>query len=407
MMNPSTDTIENTLGLKTAVKRPLKKYLIIVLVILIVHGAGIWAWVQNKSRSEIEYVTVPVEIKTLTTTVSATGNLEPTNTVEVGIEVSGTIDEVLVDYNDRVKTGQVMARLDTTKLVSTMTGSKAALARYRANIAEAEAAYLNARNEWERVRKMSAATQGNYPSRQEMDNTRTTMEKSAAQVSAAKAQADQASAELKTDEENIRKATVVSPVDGIVLERKIEPGQTVVASMQTPVLFTMAEDLTVMQAIVSVDEADIGEVRENQKVEFSVDAYPNRTFSGTITQLRLNSQILNGVVTYDAVVTVENKDLLLRPGMTVTARIVTGMYGNQLSIPNAALRFTPPSEKNNGAKKAKTTTDNTLKHVWVLREGTPVKVSLKVSRTDGTSTAVTQTSLVKGDMVIIGTKEAE
>lgn len=406
-MNPSTDTIDNTLGLKTAAKRPLKKYLIIALVILMVLGAGIWAWVQNQSRSEVEYVTAPVDIKTLTTTVSATGNLEPTNTVEVGIEVSGTIDEVLVDYNDRVKTGQVMARLDTTKLVSAMTGSKAALARYRANIAEAEAAYLNAKNEWERVRKMSAATQGNYPSRQEMDNARTTMEKSAAQVSAAKAQADQASAELKTDEENIRKATVVSPVDGIVLERKVEPGQTVVASMQTPVLFTMAEDLTVMQAIVSVDEADIGEVRENQKVEFSVDAYPNRTFSGTITQLRLNSQIVNGVVTYDAVVTVENKDLLLRPGMTVTARIVTGMYDNQLSIPNAALRFTPPSEKNNGTKKAKTTADTTLKHVWVLREGTPVKVPLKVSRTDGTSTAITQTSLVKGDSVIIGTKEAE
>ncbi len=406
-MNPSTDTIENTLGLNAAAKRPLKKYLIVLAIILLLLGAGVWVWTQNNSRSEIEYVTAPVEIKTLTTTVSATGNLEPTNTVEVGIEVSGTIDEVLVDYNDRVKTGQVMARLDTTKLVSAMTGSKAALARYRANIAEAEAAYLNAKNEWERVRKMSTATQGNYPSRQEMDNARTAMEKSAAQVSAAKAQADQASAELKTDEENIRKATVVSPVDGIVLERKVEPGQTVVASMQTPVLFTMAEDLTVMQAIVSVDEADIGEVRENQKVEFSVDAYPNRTFSGTITQLRLNSQIVNGVVTYDAVVTVENKDLLLRPGMTVTARIVTGMHGNQLSIPNAALRFTPPSEKNNGVKKAKTMTDNTLRHVWVLREGTPVKIPLKVSRTDGSSTAVTQTSLVKGDRVIIGTKEAE
>lgn len=406
-MNPSTDTIENTLGLNAAAKRPLKKYLIVLAVILLLLGAGVWVWTQNNSRSEIEYVTAPVEIKTLTTTVSATGNLEPTNTVEVGIEVSGTIEDVLVDYNDRVKTGQVMARLDTTKLVSAMTGSKAALARYRANIAEAEAAYLNARNEWERVRKMSAATQGNYPSRQEMDNARTSMEKSAAQVSAAKAQADQASAELKTDEENIRKATVVSPVDGIVLERKVEPGQTVVASMQTPVLFTMAEDLTVMQAIVSVDEADIGEVRENQKVEFSVDAYPNRTFSGTITQLRLNSQIVNGVVTYDAVVTVENKDLLLRPGMTVTARIVTGMYGNQLSIPNAALRFTPPSEKNNGVKKAKTMTDNTLRNVWVLREGTPVKIPLKVSRTDGSSTAVTQTSLVKGDRVIIGTKEAQ
>ncbi|KFN38554.1 MAG: secretion protein HlyD [Sulfuricurvum sp. MLSB] len=406
-MNPSTDTIENTLGLNAAAKRPLKKYLIVLAVILLLLGAGVWVWTQNNSRSEIEYVTAPVDIKTLTTTVSATGNLEPTNTVEVGIEVSGTIEDVLVDYNDRVKTGQVMARLDTTKLLSAMTGSRAALARYRANIAEAEASYLNAKNEWERVRKMSAATQDNYPSRQEMDNARTSMEKSAAQVSAAKAQADQASAELKTDEENIRKATVVSPVDGIVLERKVEPGQTVVASMQTPVLFTMAEDLTVMQAIVSVDEADIGEVRENQKVEFSVDAYPNRTFSGTITQLRLNSQIVNGVVTYDAVVTVENKDLLLRPGMTVTARIVTGMYGNQLSIPNAALRFTPPSEKDNGVKKAKTMTDNTLRHVWVLREGTPVKIPLKVSRTDGSSTAVTQTSLVKGDRVIIGTKEAQ
>lgn len=406
-MNPSTDSIEKTLGLNVSAKRPLKKYLIIALVVLVIIGAGIWIWKHNENRSTVQYITAPAEIRTLTTTVSATGNLEPTNTVEVGIEVSGTIEEVLVDYNDRVHVGQLMARLDTTKLASKVTSYQAALAKFEANIAEAEATRNKAQNEWDRVRKMVAATQGNYPSGQEVDNTHSTLEASKAAVAAAKAQRDQAYAELRSAQDDLRKAVVVSPINGIVLERKIEPGQTVAASMQTPVLFTMAEDLTKMKVIVSVDEADIGEIKEQQSIRFNVDAYPGKTFTGVITQLRLNSQIVNGVVTYDAVVTVENSDLLLRPGMTASAQIITGVLKDVLTVPNAALRFTPPSNDPKERKKAKNMAENDIKYVWILRNEAPVKVATKVSKSDGTSTVVTQTSLSRGDMVIIGINESE
>lgn len=406
-MNPSTDSIEKTLGMHASGKRPLIKYLIIALVALTFIGAAFWVWYDKKNSSALEYLTAPAQIRTLTTTVSATGNLEPTNTVEVGIEVSGTIEEVFVDFNDRVHVGQLMARLDTTRLASQVTSSKASVARYRANIAEAEAAYINARNEWERVQAMVSSTGGNYPSRQEVDNARASMDKTRAQVAAAQALLAQAQAELITNEDNVRKAKVVSPVEGIVLDRKVERGQTVVASMQTPVLFTMAEDLTKMKVIVSVDEADIGEVRENQQVRFSVDAYPDKTFTGIITQLRLNSQIVSGVVTYDAVVTVNNHDLLLRPGMTASAQIVTGVLRDVLTVPNAALRFTPPSPGRDEKKRAKSTAENNTRYVWILRDNQPEKVAVKATKSDGASTAVTAPSLKAGDAIIIGTKETE
>ncbi len=403
-MNPTTDTIQQTLGTAKSSTPSRKKYLWLILVLFLLIAGG-WYFLQSGSRDEIVYQSAPVERKTLTTTVSATGNLEPTNTVEVGIEVSGTIEEVFVDYNDQVKTGQLMARLDTTRLVSALESSKAALARFTANIAEAKASLTYAQNESDRVRAMYAATSGNYPSKQEMDNTQASLAKAKAQYDAALAQAKQASDELATNQYNLNKAVVVSPVNGIVLDRKIEPGQTVVASMQTPVLFTMAEDLTQMKAIVSVDEADIGEVRENQNVEFTVDAYPNKKFHGVITQLRLNSQIVNGVVTYDAVVRVDNPELLLRPGMTVSAHIITGVLEDVLSVPNAALRFTPPAEQENGGKKAKKNSDGTVRHVWVLHENKPVRIAVETGKSDGTSTVITTTKLAPGDAVLTGTKE--
>ncbi|HLD23576.1 MAG TPA: efflux RND transporter periplasmic adaptor subunit, partial [Sulfuricurvum sp.] len=321
-MNPTTDSIEQTLGLNTQKKSSLIKYLISGIILMLLIGSG-WFWINNAAKSKTLYMTASAETKALTTTVSATGNLEPTNTIDVGIEVSGTITDVLVDYNDHVKTGQLMARLDTTKLSSALTSSKAALLRYQANISAAKAALSNAKNEHERVHKMYTSTGGNYPSKKEVDEADNALLSAKAGLDAAIAQSAQANAELETHQDNLRKANVVSPVDGIVLERKVEMGQTVVASMQTPVLFTMAKSLDIMKVIVSVDEADIGEVKENQSVTFTVDAYPNQYFKGLITQLRLNSQMVNGVVTYDAVVEVPNKDLNLRPGMTATAQIIT------------------------------------------------------------------------------------
>lgn len=393
--------IEQTLGLNAPKKSPLKKYLMIGGAIALI-ALGIGLWVKNSATSKTEYITASAEMKELTTTVSATGNLEPTNTIDVGIEVSGTITDVLVDYNDRVQKGQLMVRLDTTKLTSALTSSKAALLRYQANISAAKATLANARNEHERVHKMYTSTGGNYPSKKEVDEADNALLSAKAGLDAAIAQSAQASAELETHQDNLRKANVVSPVDGIVLERKVEPGQTVVASMQTPVLFTMAKSLDTMKVIVSVDEADIGEVKEKQSVTFSVDAYPNQQFKGLITQLRLNSQMVNGVVTYDAVVEVPNKDLKLRPGMTATAQIITGVVPNTLIVPNAALRFTPPKTKE---EKADTDTKANGKSVWVLRNNKPKRLEVSVGKSDGISTAILSNTLKNGDLVIIGVKE--
>lgn len=394
-------SIEQTLGLNAPKKSPLKKYLILGGVIALI-ALGIGLWVKSSATSKTEYITASAQMKELTTTVSATGNLEPTNTIDVGIEVSGTITDVLVDYNDRVYKGQLMVRLDTTKLTSALTSSKAALLRYQANISAAKATLANARNEHERVHKMYTATGGNYPSKKEVDEADNALLSAKAGLDAAIAQSAQASAELETHQDNLRKANVVSPVDGIILERKVEPGQTVVASMQTPVLFTMAKSLDTMKVIVSVDEADIGEVKEKQSVTFSVDAYPNQQFKGLITQLRLNSQMVNGVVTYDAVVEVPNKDLKLRPGMTATAQIITGVIPNTLIVPNAALRFTPPKTKE---EKADTDTKANGKSVWILRGNKPTQLEVSVGKSDGISTAILSNNLKNGELVIIGVKE--
>jgi len=403
-MSVSTESIEQTLGLNAPKKSPLKKYLLIGGIVLLLIGGG-WFGVKSSASAKTEYLTAPAEIKELTTTVSATGNLEPTNTIDVGIEVSGTITDVLVDYNDHVKAGQLLARLDTTKLMSQVTSSKASLLRYQANISAAKASLSNAKNEYERIHKMYKETGGNYPSKKEVDETDNALLSAKAGLEAAIAQSAQASAELEAHEDNLRKAIVVSPVEGIILERKVEPGQTVVASMQTPVLFTMAKSLDTMKVLVSVDEADVGEVKENQKVTFSVDAYPNHQFKGIITQLRLNSQMVNGVVTYDAVVEVPNSDLKLRPGMTATAQIITGVLPNTLIVPNAALRFTPPKSKDEKIDSVQETSKTNEKSVWILKEKKPSAINVKVGKSDGISTAVTSPNLKAGDKVIIGVKE--
>ncbi len=407
-MTSTSATIEQTLGLgENPTPKRWKKILVALLVLLIVGGSAILFMKQN-TKNDVAYITVPLKVQNLTTTVSATGNLEPTNTVDVGIEVSGTISEVLVDYNDHVHIKQPMARLDTTKLTAVETSSKANWMKFQANEQSAKATLDNALIENERALKMYASTQGNYPSRKEMQSALTAVEQAKAGVAAAKAQVAQSVAQHKTDEENLKKALVVSPIEGIVLSRKVEPGQTVVAAMQTPVLFTLAEDLTKMKAIVSVDEADIGGVKENQKVKFSVDAYANREFEGKITQLRLNSEVVNGVVSYEAVVEVQNDALLLRPGMTANASIITGIQKQVKVVPNAALRFTPPLPSSaNAQDKKKHATEESDKgdHVWILKNKTPMKVKVRIGPSDGISTVLLGSPLKIGDLIITGIEE--
>jgi len=362
------------------------------LVVLIV---GVWGYfyttLHNQEKRD-DYNSVTPTQRNLVIKVSATGNLEPTNSVDVGIEVSGTMEEVLVDYNDKVTKGEILAKLDTTKLRSQVNNSKASLEVAKANLKESEISILDTQHELKRLETLYRSTQGSYPTTQEIDKAKIAYAKAKALYGAYQARVSQSKAQLKVDEEDLSKAIVVSPIEGIVLNKQIEVGQSVVANMAIPILFTLAQDLRKMRAIVSIDEADIGKIKTQQAVEFSVDAYPQKTFKGTITQVRLNAQTVDGVVTYEAVVEVNNSDLLLRPGMTVSADIITTQLFNKWTIPNGALRFTPEAttktSKNlfSAPPKSNKPKPSKQSRVWILKDGMPVELEVEIGQSDGTYT---------------------
>lgn len=306
-------------------------------------------------EAEAGYATEEVRRGSLTVTVSATGNLQPTNQVEVGSEQSGLVTDVYVENNDRVTKGQPIARLDTSRLKDTITQNRAALAAAEAQVAQAEASAAQARANLARLEEVYRLSGGKVPSQTELDSGRAENRRASASVRAAQAQVAQARAALSSAQTNLSKATIYSPVTGVVLSRQVDPGQTVAASFQAPVLFTIAEDLAQMKLEVKVDEADVGQVKSGQRATFTVDAFPGRSFPATITRVDVganagtasssaSSGTASSVVAYTAVLAVQNPDLILRPGMTATADIVTAERKNQLLVPNAALRFSPERE---------------------------------------------------------------
>jgi len=289
-----------------------------------------------------QYLTEAAVTGNLVVTVSASGTLEPTTSVDVGSEMSGTVARVLVQENDHVKKGQLLAQLDLTKLNDAVTRSKAELASTQASVAQARATVAESKASLSRMRQVAEISGGKVPAQTELEKAEATLQRAVANESGARASVEQAQAALKTDETNLAKGTIRSPIDGVVLSRKIEPGQTVVSAMTIPVLFTLAEDLTNMELQVKVDEADVGKVKVGQSATFTVSAWPGQDFPATIQRVSLGSTIVDNVVTYKTVLGVRNDDLALRPGMTATATIVTARRENALLVPNAALRFTPP-----------------------------------------------------------------
>lgn len=385
-----------------------------VLILIAVSAFAVWFLFFRGGDAQPQYVTTPIKRQDLKVTVQATGNLEPLRTVTVGIEVSGTLREVLVDYNDPVKAGQVLARLDTVKLESSLNSSRAQLKVARANLISNEAAANEAKLQLNRLQQVFESTNGAYPSQKDMDSAKAAYDRANASLSASRAQLEQAEAEVLTGEENLRKAVAVSPIDGIVLTRNVDVGQTVAASMQTPTLFTIAEDLKKMQVIVAVDEADVGEVRDGQLVTFRVNAYPNREFNGTVSQVRLGSQITSGVVTYNAVVLVDNPEGLLRPGMTAQASIVTKQAADALVVPNAAFRFAPPVSRNanmfsGGARPPNARPQGERMQgdrIFLLENGAPKMVRVKRGDTDGAVTVVEGEGVGEGALVITSVRQA-
>ena len=308
------------------------------------------------------YATEKVRRGNLTVTVSATGNLQPTNQVEVGSEQSGLVTQVFVDNNDRVAAGQPLARLDTARLQDTIAQAQAGLASAQAQVATAEASAAQARANLARQEEVYRVSGGRVPSETELDAARAENRRAVAGVRSAQAQVATARAQLSSAQTNLSKATIYSPVTGVVLSRQVDPGQTVAASFQAPVLFTIAEDLAAMKLEVRVDEADVGAVRDGQRATFTVDAYPGRTFPAQVTRVDVGANAsgsttgssaaasgTGSVVAYTAELSVQNSQLLLRPGMTATAEIVTSERRGALLVPNAALRFSP--ERDAAAQK--------------------------------------------------------
>lgn len=368
----------------------------------------------GSSGNGVRYVTEKARRGDLTVVVTATGSVQPTNQVEVSSELSGIIRTVYVDYNSKVKVGQPLAELDTDKLKATVDNSRAKLAAAKARVVEAEATIKEAKLDYERKRALAAR---NVTSARDLEVAQAAYDRAIASRESAVADVDAARADLKLNETNLKKSCICSPINGIVLKRNVEPGQTVATSFQAPVLFSIAEDLTKMEVQVDVDEADVGQVKEGQSATFTVDAYPDRKFTARIRELRFGSEVIQGVVTYKAVLTADNSDLLLRPGMTATAEIVVQHIEDALTVPNEALRFTPQVKDQNASsegflrkilpgrprfrepsKRAATGPERTL---WVLTDGQPRSMTVTVGVTDGKVTQVLKGGLEPGMSVIV------
>ena len=398
----------------------LKRWIMVGLLVVVVATVGV-AWKMSNNSHAVNYKTEEAKRGNLSVTVTATGTLQPTNQVDVGTEVSGTVETVEVDYNDRVKVGQVLARLDTSKLHAQVLQSRAALKAARARVLQAEATVNETRNDLTRFQHVRELSNNKVPSQQDMDATEAALKRAEAEEANAKAQVSEAQAALEVNETDLSKAVIVSPTNGVVLTRSVEPGQTVAASLQAPVLFTLAEDLTKMELHVDVDEADVGQVQDGQEATFTVDAYPDRVFPARIKQVRFGSQTVDGVVTYETVLNVDNKDLLLRPGMTATADIIVKNIKNAVLVPNAALRFTPPVPEEKepsddvglvgkllphrprgwGKRPENENAGNKLKRVWVLRDKQLVPINVKTGATDGTMTEITDGDVEPGMLLVV------
>ncbi len=394
-------------------KRPA---LWVTLAALAVLAAGAVLW-QGKRNAEAQprYVTEPVTRGRLVVTVTANGTLVPTNKVDVGSELSGTVARVLADFNDRVTKGQLLAELDTAKLSDQVKRSRASLAAALAKLEQANATVQEATGNLQRLQEVARLSAGRVPSRTELASAQAALARAEADASSARASIADARAALSADETNLRKASIRSPINGVVLSRAVDPGNAVAASLQAVTLFTIAEDLAQMKLQVNVDEADVGQVRQGQKATFSVSAYPNRNYPATTTRVYYGSTTKDNVVTYVAELQVDNKDLTLRPGMTATALIVAAEHDDALLVPNAALRFTPeaPAGAAGGGvvsslvprmparpPRRAGTQAAAARQVWVLQEGQAVAVAVTPVATDGRQTEVTSDALQPGMAVI-------
>jgi HlyD family secretion protein len=313
------------------------KKLIAAVVILLIIGAGITYYYMGRDTAE-KFRTTPITRGSLRAAVTATGTVNAVTTVLVGTQVSGTVKKLHVDYNSHVKKGQVIAEIDPATLQAQVDQAKANVLAARANVMKMKAVLTDSTRIRDRNRQLFSR---NLIARSDLETSEANNDSNDAQLSASEAQVKQTEAALRFAETNLGYTKIISPVDGIVVSRNVDVGQTVAASFQTPTLFTIAQDLTKMQIDTNVDEADIGKVRTGQGVDFSVDAYPDYTFNGRVAQIRISPVTVQNVVTYDVVIKVDNNELKLKPGMTANVSIIVASHDDVMKVPNAALRFKP------------------------------------------------------------------
>lgn len=321
-----------------AAKRPRKTLAVVAVAILALAAVGWYASQRSASGGEGAWRTVEVEQGDIRVAISATGTLSAISTVVVGSQISGQVTDVLVDFNDQVAQGQVIARIDPSSYQAQIEQGSAQIASARASLAQAQASLRNAELDYRRKTELGDRQ---LVARSDIDLARAALDQARAQVASAQAQINQQTASTQTTRINLERTVIRSPVDGVVLTRTIEPGQTVAASLQAPELFTIAEDLSKMKIELAVDEADIGQVQAGQGVSFTADAFADRQFRGVVDQVRLSATNTSNVVTYPVVVTVDNSDGILLPGLTVNAEIEVSRRDAVVKVSNAALRYKP------------------------------------------------------------------
>jgi HlyD family secretion protein len=362
------------------------------ILFLVVAATSYW-W--NSATEPVHYKTVPVDRGPITSVVTATGTVNPVVSVQVGSQVSGKIAKLFADFNSVVKEGQVLAQIDQQPFKARVSQARAAVKNAHGNLEKARV--LMAQRKLERNR-MAALRPQSFVSQADLDLAETNLRDAAAQTEVAQAQLDQAEAALASAELDLGYSTIYSPVNGIVVSRNVDVGQTVAATFQTPILFLIAQDLTHMQVDANVSESDIGGVAEGKSAHFRVDAYPKQFFDGTVTQVRNAPISIQNVVTYDVVITVDNRDLKLKPGMTANVTIVTASKDHPLRIPNGALRFRMPNVP----------FEKTSTFVWALdTENLPHRIEVATGIADSLSTEIAEGPLHEGDRVIIGIETAE
>ena len=425
--------LQALLGTTTARRWWQRPALWLGVAVLVAGTGGYLYWQKQQSANAApRFVTEPVQRGNLTLTVAANGTLQPTRSVNIGSELSGTVRRVLVDVNDTIKKGQVLVELDTAKLSAQVLRSRASLASAHARQAQAAATTKEARASFGRLEEVARLSGGKVPSAAELDTGRAVLDRALADEASARASVQDAKAALSTDETNLSKASITSPINGVVLTRTVDPGNAVAASLQAVTLFTVAEDLSQLQLQVNVDEADVGAVQVGQKASFTVSAYPSRPYPAKITRVAYGSTKTDNVVTYVTWLDVDNSDLSLRPGMTAAATITSTERDDVLLVPNTALRFTPtpsagaagapgakpagsdagggimsqlmPRMPRSGARRSAGGSDKgaagKTRQIWVLKDGVaePVKVTVGIS--DGRMTEVSGEALQVGMAVI-------